>query len=94
MISRAVLPLLASCYFIVDQILDLPASKEVVGVSSMLYFGVSLIRWLRAGDKTQIYDGEMIMTEGEDGKQTFTLSLNEDPSTLATRSHISFRVIR
>ena len=94
---QTALPLSGSLYFGLAQTWDLPASEQVVGTLALLatFFGAILgVSSKRYNASGAAHDGEIIINEDEEGKKLFTLSINEDPESMTSKSSVSFKIIQ
>lgn len=95
-LTQVGLPALGSLYFGLSQIWGLAGGEQVVGSLTLLttfcgvVLGISSKRYDKANAE---YDGDMIVQTDLDGKKTYQLSLNSDPSTLGDKDSISFKVV-
>lgn len=90
-IVQIVLPALATLYFTLASIWGLPWAEQVVGTMAAIatFLGVILKISSNTYDDTQ---GDMIVTDAEDGRTIFSLSLNDDPENLRYKDRVAFRV--
>lgn len=84
-----VVPGYASIYFLLSFIWDVPAVKNVLGISAIITFILSII----SGIRSRNYDGQIVITRKEDGKRIFSLELNKNPSELAEMKTVLFEVV-
>jgi hypothetical protein len=90
---QIVMPAFSSLYFGLTQTFDfLPSAEVVIGTIALLttFFGVIL------GISTKSYnsssDGELVVTNREDGTKLFTLELHVDPNELLDKNNVVFKV--
>jgi hypothetical protein len=84
------IPALASLYFVVDVIWDLPYALRVVGILSVINLILGLV--LRYYAKRNLeYDGEMIVSRRQNGS-SFVLELDGDPYDLQNKDSVTFKV--
>lgn len=90
------LPLYSSLLFISSYIWDIPLLKLLMGIISLMSLVIGFIltissnRYKRNGPK---YDGQMVITQPEEGKKRFTLELNDDPEDLYKRDLVTFKIV-
>jgi hypothetical protein len=90
---QIVMPAFSSLYFGLTQTFEfLPSAEVVIGTIALLttFFGVIL------GISTKSYnassDGELVVSQKEDGGKLFTLELHTDPNELLNKSNVVFKV--
>lgn len=86
------LPLLGVLYFVVDLIWEVPNLTFSLAFILALIFVFGII--LNITDKSDIYDGTMIVKEDPEGNRKFIMDLTHDPDDFVERKSISFRVVR
>lgn len=97
-VAQIWLPAAGTLYFTLAQTLGLPAAEEVVGtivaVDAFLgtILGVSTAKFNNAENPAGKYDGQMIVSSTPE-TTTYTLALNDDPTILADRKDVSFKVV-
>lgn len=92
--TQVVLPALATFYFAMTQIWNLPLGIEVVGTITAIctFLGVSLGISTHAYNKTdEKYDGRIVINE-DDNKKNYQLVLKNDPDTIDQSKEILFKV--
>lgn len=95
-LTQVGLPSLGSLYFGLSQIWGLPAGEQVVGSLALLttFCGVILGVSTKNFNKVEAsMDGQMLVSTDLEGKKTYSLELNGDPSDLADKDSISFKVV-
>jgi hypothetical protein len=92
-LAQVVLPALATLYFTLGGIWDLPSVSEVVRtiVAFDLFLGV-LLGISQINYKNQVAAGVMNVKETPEGGKTFTLELHDDPSDLHEKKEARFVV--
>lgn len=88
------LPALATLYYALAQIWDLPAAENVVGTITAVttFLGVILGLSSSAYSKSEAkYDGVINVIETED-KKLFSLELKTDPNVLDTQREAVFKI--
>lgn len=96
-VATTVLPGLATLYFALSEIWDLPKAQEVVATITAVNVFLGLI--LNASSATynrsdNKFDGDINVEERSDGVKTFTLDLSSNPETLERKDEAYFRVIK
>ena len=89
------LPAISSLYFGLGEIWGLPGVESVTGTIALLttFFGVVVrIMSRRYYNSDRPYDGEIVVSETEEGKQQFSLELGVDPSEIPNLSGVNFKV--
>lgn len=89
------LPAVSALYFGLANIWGLPAAEQVVGTLACVttFFGVTLnVSSSRYDASGAAYDGDVVVTETEEGNKLVSLELNGDPSDIETKDSISFKV--
>lgn len=90
------LPLVSSLCFLSSYIWDLPYTKIIMGIISLitLLLGSCLIvSSNRYSARDSGYDGQMHVIIPEDGPKVFSLELNGDPEKLAAQDSITFKIL-
>lgn len=89
-----VLPAISSAYFTLASIWGWDNPEKVVGTIAVIttFLGVILGISTRKYNVSGAADGEMVVTEVEDGKK-FSLQLDKTPDELAERKRISFKIV-
>ena len=89
------LPAISSLYFGLGEIWGLPGVESVTGTIALLttFFGV-VVRILsrRYYNSDRPYDGEIVVSETEEGVKQFSLELGVDPSEIPQHKGINFKV--
>lgn len=89
------LPAASSLYFGLGELWGLPGVEKVTGTIALLttFFGVVLrIMSKRYYNSDRPYDGEIVVSETEEGVQQFSLELGVDPSEIPQHTGINFKV--
>lgn len=92
---QIVLPAIATCYFGLANIWNLPASEKVIGtISVVTVFIGALIRLSTSSynNSDARYDGEMKVAETDD-QITYNLVMNRPLEDLQNLKSISFKVV-
>jgi len=90
-----VLPAIGAAVFSLQNAFDISNAEQITGVCSVLaiFLGTVLgISTKNYNTSDKAFDGDMIMTQGEDG-DTFRLELNSTPEELAAKDNIRFKKI-
>lgn len=94
---RVFLPALSALYFGLASIWGLPNAEQVVGTIAVfttflgMCLGVSSKHYEESG---AAYDGDILVSEGEDGVKRFTLDLGEqDLNKLDEKKKVSFKIV-
>lgn len=90
-----ILPLFSTLYIILGLVWDFPNVKQVVGISVgiQLLLGFFLMRSSDKFMKNEFkYDGDIVITQGTDGKKIYTLQLNGHPSELDDKKEVFFKI--
>jgi len=77
----------ATVYFIIASILNIPYTAVVVGCMIVVVLLLDLYRL-----STTHEVGHIVLTKDAEGKKTFTLELNDDPEQLEFLKKVSFRI--
>jgi hypothetical protein len=88
-----VLPAISAAYFSLSDLFDLDNALQVMGVCSILatFLGAVLLNSNKNYQASEErYDGDMVVTETEDG-DTFRLALNAPPEILAAKGEVTFK---
>jgi hypothetical protein len=92
---QIVLPAAATLYLSMAGIWGLPAAEQVAGSMAAIatFIGVLLRISTKAYNASDLsFDGNMIVSESEDGVTLYSLELNGDPEALLTKKSVSFKV--
>lgn len=92
---QIVLPASASLYFGLSAIYGFPGGEEVVGTIALVttFLGTLLgisTRKYNASDGP--YDGNIVVTDNDQGGKLFTLNLDGDPGELVDMRSVTFRI--
>jgi hypothetical protein len=93
---QIVLPALATLYFTLSTIWDLPYAEQIVGTLAAVatFLGVVLGLSKKSYDASDAkYDGDVIVTQTPLGNTRYSLELNTDPEELKNKKDISFKVM-
>jgi hypothetical protein len=96
-VTLVILPALASLYFGLAAIWDLPAAEQVVGTIALVttFLGVTLqISSSRYNHSTFASQGDIVVKEDEGGVSGYVLALNGDPELLKDQEKVTFTVKR
>jgi hypothetical protein len=96
-VTLVILPALASLYFGLAAIWDLPASEQVVGTIALIttFLGVTLqISSKLYSKSTFAHQGDIVVKEDEGGVSGYVLALNGDPELLKDQESVTFKVKR
>jgi hypothetical protein len=90
-----ILPGLGSLYFVLWAIFDLPAVEWVLGALMLVIFVLGVT--LQSSSKRYYADnkiggGEIVILTNDDGKQVYSLDLDDDPSNLINLNEVRFQV--
>jgi hypothetical protein len=95
-VVQIVLPALATLYFSLGQIWNLPKESEIIGsITALTVFlgvllGLSSAAYNRSDSR---YDGVIAVSESE-GKKLYNLHLHGDPDALSAMPSVTFKVDR
>ena len=95
-VALVLLPALSTLYFTLGGLWNFPNIEQVVGTIAALdtFLGVILRISTKAYNTSPgRYDGDMRVTENEDGVKMFRLELNDDPVGLPDKKSVTFKVI-
>lgn len=93
---QLILPGLGTLYFSIAKIWELGYGEQVVATLAAIatFLGIVLKISSNTYDKLEMgFDGDMIVTEDEDGGQTMRLDLKTDADVLALKDKISFKKV-
>jgi hypothetical protein len=96
-VTTIILPALASLYFGLAAIWDLPAAEQVVGTIALIttFLGVTLsLSSSRYNHSTLAHQGNIVVNEDEGGVSGYVLELNGDPELLRDHESVTFKVKR
>jgi len=96
-VTLVILPALASLYFGLAAIWDLPAAEQVVGTIALIttFLGVTLQLSSKLYSKsTFAQQGSIVVKEDEGGVSGYVLELNGDPEQLRDQESVTFKVRR
>lgn len=86
-----VLPAIQTLYFALATIWGLPNAEQVVGTIAAV--NLFLGAFVGLGSKTyNAGDGDIVPFTDEDGRLTYTLAFNGDPTEIANKDRVVFRV--
>lgn len=90
-----ILPGLCSLYFVLWPIFDLPAVEWVLGTFMLIIFALGIT--LQGSSKRYYADnkiggGEIVILTNDDGKQVYSLDLDDDPENLINLNEVRFQV--
>lgn len=92
---QLVLPAAATLYWTLATTWDLPNPDQVVASAAAFatFFGVLLMLASKSYDASlSKFDGQIVVSQDEDGNKAFTLELAGDPYALDQKSNVSFKV--
>ncbi len=95
LVAQIVLPAIASLYFCLSSVFDLPAVIEVVGSLSFTdtFLGALLVisskQYIESG---AAYDGEFVVEADGGGMRNVLLVLDGDPEELIDKEVLSFKI--
>ena len=91
-----VFPEAASLYFVSSHVWELPATEQVLGTFALMttFLGILLTMASRVYNASDAkYDGQMLVSIGQNGSKTYLLELKDDPEPLDQKKVVSFKVI-
>lgn len=94
-LNQLVLPAMATLYFTLATIFNLPAAEQVVAAAAAFatFFGVVLGISARSyAASGAAYQGAINVTPTEDGGRMFSLELEGDPADVEFMDHVNFKV--
>lgn len=94
-LALVLLPALTTLYFTLGGLWHLPNVEQVIGTMTAVdtFLGVILGISTRLYNATnEKYVGDIVLTNHQDGKKTFSLDLNGDPSDLANKNEVTFKI--
>ena len=94
---QLVLPALGALYFALAQIWELPRAEEVVGTIAAVttFLGIVLGISSNQYNNTEArYDGDMVVTEKDEGGKLYSLDLLSDPEDLDKKDELIFKIRR
>lgn len=94
---QVVLPAISALYFGLGQIWGFPETEKVVGSLAVITtflgvcLGISHKTYVNSGEGI---DGDMLVTEKEDGSRLASLELGKDPEILLNKDKVVFKVTK
>jgi hypothetical protein len=88
-ITYLILPFVASTYFVLDLIFDIPSTTKVLGIIAILTLIFGILQFL-----FEPCDGKIIITKPEDNKTVYSLELDIDPSEIVEHKRIVLKVVK
>ena len=91
------LPALSSLYFGLSAIWGLPGAEQVVGTIALIttFLGVVLgVSSKRYKADTSSNTGQIVVTQDETGKKTFSLELDKSPEEIGNMGTVTFNVTK
>lgn len=92
---QVILPAIASLYFGLAAIWNLPAAEQVVGTIAVITtflgvcLGISNNTYKKVGNIT---GGTLVITQGESGRKLISLEVEGDPNKLEEHGSVTFQV--
>ena len=90
-----VLPAISAAIFSLSDVFDIENAEQIMGVCAVLATFIGAVAGLSSrnyNNSEERFDGDMIMTDTEDGS-TFRLNLNASPEDLAAKDSITFKKV-
>lgn len=87
-----IIPLLSSLLFIGSYIWDNPYTKIDMGILSILNVLMISVFLISRHQKNE-YDGQIVITDPDDGPKRFTLELNDAPEDLEKKDSVIFKIV-
>lgn len=89
------LPGVGSLYFVLWAIFDLPGAEWVLGTFMLVIFVLGVV--VQGSSKRYYADnkiggGEIVILTNDDGKQVYSLDLDDDPENLINLNEVRFQV--
>jgi hypothetical protein len=100
-LSLVILPAVSSLYFALGNIWGFPKIEEVVGTIACVEIFIGAVLGFSSVnyDKTHAapgvaYDGQIVVTQTEEGKKVFSLEFDGDPQNIDQQDSITFKVAK
>jgi len=88
-----ILPAVGVICFFSSLIFSISGIRYILGIILIFILVLGIILLVSSNNYKKSHSGEIVITEHEDGKKTFSLELETDPNELVGMDVISFKVI-
>lgn len=94
-LNRIIFPAAGAAYYALSRIFDLPNENTVLALFIILstVTGIILQFTAKIYEPKVLFQGELVVSEGTEGKKLFSLELSASPDQIATMEAITFKVV-
>lgn len=94
-LNRIIFPALGTAYYTISRFLDLPNENTVLALFIILsaFTGVILQFTSKIYEPKVLFQGEIVISEGKEGKKLFSLELSANPDEITKMEAITFKVV-